>query len=154
MTKTTEVIDEDTGKITELHIETLAGDLRDAMLMRIRAINMPWSMMTQEKQSDLANGLDLAARDLVRGAVRLLTDFDFPRAVVTLGDVKIIGGDKARIEGKITAPNIFDYRELLGEHVGDTVMILMVDSEAFMAARAPVKTDPDQPELGDMAKAS
>jgi hypothetical protein len=145
--RTTVTINDDTGSVSELQIESLAGDLRDAMLMRIRDIKRPWSMLTEEEQYDMANGLELAAKELVRGAVRLLTAWEWPRVVVKMDDVKIFGGDKSRIEAKIVAHNIADYRDVLGEHAGQTVMLLAVDSETFLGQRAPVPIDPDQPDL-------
>lgn len=133
--------------IPEMQIESLAGDLRDAMLMRVRDIKRPWSMLTEEEQRDLANGMELASRQLVRGAVRLLTAWDWPRAVVHLGEIKIVGGDKSRIEGKIVADNIEVNRNTLGDHVNSTVMLVMVDPETFMGEKGPAEVDPDQPEL-------
>lgn len=131
--------------IEELKIDTLAGDLRDAMLMRVRDMKRPWSMLTEAEQRELAAGLDMAARHLVRGAIHLLTDYEFPRAVVTLGEVKIKG--EKGIEAKIGCANIEHNRQVLGEHVGDHVLMLMVDSETFMGEREPAKIDPDQPHL-------
>lgn len=142
-----EIVDDDTGGVTEMEIETLAGDIRDAMLMRVRDMKRPWSMLTQEEQTDLANGLEMASRDMTRAAIRLLTAWEWPRVIVDLGEVKIIGGDKARIEAKVVAPNYDTYRNVLGEHAGQTVMLLAVDSETFMGERAPVEIDPDQPDL-------
>jgi DNA segregation ATPase FtsK/SpoIIIE-like protein len=133
--------------LSEMEIETLAGDIRDAMLMRIRDIKRPWTMLTEEEQTDLANGMEMAARDMTRAAVRLLTAWEWPRVVVDLGEVKIIGGDKARIEAKVVAPNYDAYRNVLGEHAGQTVMLIAVDSETFMGEKEPVQIDPNQPDL-------
>lgn len=139
----------DTGPIdvSELQIETLAGDLRDNLLLRIRDMKRPWSALTEEEQRDLANGLEMSARDLVRRTVRLLTAWEWPRCVVKLGDIKIVGGDKARIEGKIEAANLEEYRNVLGDHVGTMVTLIMIDSESFMGERGPADVDPDEPNL-------
>ncbi len=136
-------------EVTDLHIDTLSGDVRDAMLMRIRDMKRPWSMLTEEEQLDVANGLDQAAKDLVRKSVRVLSGWDFPRAVVKLQDVKIIGGDKARIDGKIECHNIAENRDVLGEHVGENMILIAVGSTNFMGEQAPPDIDPDQPELPD-----
>ncbi len=129
----------------EPELETLMGDLRDVMLGRIRATQKPWEQMTEAEQNDLANGLELAAKDIIRRTVRLLNNFDWPHTAVELGEVKI-GGSKG-IEAKITCANIEHNRTVLGEHVGDHIMVLMVDSDRFMAHRAPVDIKPDQPDL-------
>lgn len=133
--------------IEGMQIDTLAGDLRDALLTRFRDVNTAWSAMSEDKQRDFCNGIEMATRDLVRQTVRLLSNYEFPRCVVNLGEVKIIGGDKTRIEAKITAANVEEYRNVLGEHVSQSVMLLCVDSDAFMGEKAPAKVDPDQPEL-------
>lgn len=126
-------------------LETLMGDLRDVMLGRIRTQQKPWEKMTQDEQIDLANGLELAAKDIIRRTVRLLNDFPWPHAAVLLGEVKIKGAKG--IEAKVTCDNIELNRTVLGDHIGQHVMILMVDSDRFMAHRAPVDIKPDQPEL-------
>ncbi len=136
---------EDVININELQIETLAGDLRDAMLMQFREARTPWSVMTEDMQRDIANSMDLAAKDLVRNTVRLMTGFEWPRCVVTLGEVKIMG-DKG-IEAKIKTANVEENRNVLGDHVGDHVMVLMVDSETFMGEREPAEISPDQSEM-------
>lgn len=137
-----------------LSLETLSGDIRDAMLSRFRMAPKPWAQMSEAQQRELVEGFGLAARDLVRKAVRMVTGFEFPRVTVVLGDVKIIGGDKARIEAKVTCGNIAENREVLGDYVGDHVLMLMVDSERFMSQRKEPQVEPDQPDLplGDTAK--
>ncbi len=126
-------------------IETLMGDMRDAILMRIRTLQKPWAQMAEREQTDCANGVELAARDIIRKTVRLLNQHEWPHTVVELSEMKI-GGTKG-IEAKIACANISHNRETLGDHIGSQVMLLMVDSETFMAERAPVKVDKDQPDL-------
>lgn len=133
------------GKPPEFDLKTLSGDLRDAMLSRIRQMRTTWPLCTEAEQADIVNGLDMAARAMVKEVVRLLTGYDFPRAAVTLGEVKIKG--EKGIEAKITCPNIEVYRSVLGEHVGDMVLLLMVDSDKFLADRATPDIQPDQADL-------
>jgi hypothetical protein len=136
---------EDDGPEFDPRLDTLCGDLRDVMLSRVRTARKPWEKMSEAEQTDFANGLQLAASDMVRRMVRLLTSFEYPHAAVTLGEVKIKG--EKGIEAKITCPNAEHNRSVLGEHVGDHVMLLMVDSDTFMGERRPVKIRPDQPQL-------
>lgn len=136
---------DDDGPEFNPRLETLRGDLRDVMLGRVRTTRKPWAQMTEAEQTDLANGLDLAAGDMIRRMVRLLTSFEWPHAAVTLGEVKIKG--EKGIEAKIACPNVEHNRTVLGEHVGKHVMVLMVDSDTFMDERAPVDIKPDQPSL-------
>ena len=133
------------GAPPQFDLKTLSGDLRDAMLSRIRQMRTTWPLCTEAEQNDIANGLELAANNFVREGVRLLTSFHFPRAAVTLGEVKIKG--EKGIEAKITCPNIEVYRSVLGEHVGHMVLMLMVDSDAFLNSRAKPDIQPDQADM-------
>lgn len=135
------------NELSSAQRDTLAGDVRDAMLTRFRQAQKPWSMMNEEEQSDLANGFELAAKAMIREAVQMLTASDFPHAVVKLVDVKIIGGDNSRIDVKCVAGNISHNRDVLGDYVGDMVQLVAIDSEKFMGERAPAKIDKDQPDL-------
>jgi hypothetical protein len=130
----------------DLRLETLSGDLRDILLMNIRDMKRPWSLLTEDEQRDLAGRLELGANDLIRRIVRMVTDFDFPQAVVALGEVKIKG--EKGIEAKISCANIEHNRSTLGEAVGDMVLLLCVSSDQFMNERAPAAIDPDQASLG------
>lgn len=124
---------------------TLMGDMRDAMLMRIRTLQKPWAQMSEAEQVDCANGIELSARDMIRKTVRLVNKHEWPSCVVTLAELKI-GGTNG-IDIKMTCPNIGEYRNVLGEHVKTQVMVVFADSETFMAERAPAQIDKDQPDL-------
>lgn len=133
------------GGELDLKLDTLMGDIRDEMLTRIKHLKATWNLLTESEQHEVANGLELFSRGLIRKAVGMLTRHEFPHAVVTLSEFKVKGGKD--IEAKISCPNIELNREALGNHVGDMCMLLMVDSETFFGERAPVQTDPDQPGL-------
>lgn len=133
--------------LSDIKLDTLSGDVRDVLLQNVQQMKRPWSMLTEQEQYDVANSLELASKDLVRNAVRMLTEFRYPRAVVTLSKINIIGGDNSRIDGTNTAANIQQNRDVLGEHVGQHVALLAIDSTQFMEERAPVKIDKDQSEL-------
>lgn len=124
---------------------TLMGDMRDAMLQRIRTLQKPWAQMTEAEQTDCANGIELSAREIIRKTVRLVNKHEWPSCVVTLAELKI-GGTNG-IDIKMTCPNIGEYRNVLGEHVKTQVMVVFADSETFMAERAPAQIDKDQPDL-------
>lgn len=133
------------GEEADLQLDTLRGDIRDAMLSRIRTMKTSWPLLTEAEQNEIVNGLELAAKHLVRGVVRELTAHEFPHAVVTLGEVKI-GGTKG-IEAKITCQNIEVNRNTLGDHVGQMVQIVMIDSDKFMGEREPADIQPDQSDM-------
>ncbi len=133
------------GDEPDLELSTLSGDLRDEMLTRVKHLKATWNLLSQGEQQEVANGLELFAKRLVRRAVHLETRQEFPHTAVTLAEMKIKGG-KA-IEAKIICDNIEHNRTVLGENIGELVQIVMIDSERFMAERAPAATDPDQPGL-------
>lgn len=145
--------DEDEGELThdmeggepDLQLESLSGDMRDEMLTRIKHLKATWGLLSQNEQMDVANGLELFAKNMVRRAVHLVTRQKFPHTAVQLAEMKIKGG-KA-IEAKIICDNIEFNRSVLGEHIGQLVQIVMIDSDTFIGERAAVKIDPDQPGL-------
>lgn len=57
----------DQGEI-DLAVDTLRGDLRDAMLDRFKNTKRPWAAMTEKEQTEVANAFDSAARHLVTRA--------------------------------------------------------------------------------------
>ncbi|MDK3016527.1 hypothetical protein [Pseudodonghicola flavimaris] len=130
------------GPEPDLHLDTLFGDCRDAMLLRIQTMKTSWPLCNEAEQAEIINGIELAARNIVRAAVREVTRHEFPHAVVTLGEVKIKG--EKGIEGKITCANIEHNRNVLGDHVGTMVQLVMIDSEDFMGEQGPAEADPDQ----------
>jgi len=128
-----------------LSLDTLMGDVRDALLGRLRTAPRVWAQMSEQEQRDTVEACSQTARHVVRGAVGLITNYEFPRAIVTLGQVTL--KDRKTIEAKISTQNIEEYRSVLGEHVGTDVIVLAIDSETFMAARAEARIDKDQPNL-------
>lgn len=144
-----DIPEDDEIDMGELRAETLMVDIRDAMLGQIRDLRTPWPLMPEDRQREVAAAMELAAKNLVRRTVRLLSNFSFPYAVISLGEVKIKG--EKGIEAKITCQNIEHNRTVLGEHVGQFATLYMVDSEAFMAERDAI-ISPDQTNLfGDEA---
>ena len=139
------------GLPADFPLDTLMGDVRDAMLTRMRLMPRPWKELPQSEQQDLAYGIELAAKDIIRKTVGALNAHKWPKAVVKLEEVKIGGKE---LVAKITAQNIADHRDSMGEHVGDMCMLLMVDSETFFGEREPPQTDPDQPGLDLEASAA
>lgn len=132
---------------SEIQIETLSGDIRDVFLQTFKDRQRPWSILQEEEQRGLANELEYLSKDIIKRCVRLLSNHDFPRVVVQMGDLKIAGGDKAILEAKVTAINMAENRDVLCELPGRSVILLCVDSEDFMGERNGVKIDADQPDM-------
>lgn len=129
--------------------ETAAGDVRDAMLQRIKALTKPWAQMTQDEQNQLVEGLGYDGRRLVEKVVQIVTDSPFPRAVGRIAKMVVIPGDKARIECPVHFQLVPENLETLGVNVGSMVALVMVDSSKFKGEREPARarTEPDQPDL-------
>lgn len=121
-----------------LSLETLFGDTRDALVSRFRNTPKVWEQMNEREQREVVEAFSMTAKHVIRGVVSLLTAYEWPRAVVTLGQVNI--KDKKVIEAKITCQNIEEYREVLCEAVGDDIMLLAVSSDVFMATRGDYPT--------------
>jgi len=133
------------GAEPELKLDTLKGDIRDAMLSRIRQMKTGWPLLVEAEQAEIVNGIEMAAGHIIRSVVRELTAHQWPYAVVTLGEVKIKG--EKGIEAKIGCSNIEHNRSVLGEHVGQMVQIVMVDSDQFMGQRDDPEIQPDQSDM-------
>lgn len=133
--------------LDDMNLSTLSGDMRDRMLTPFRQARKLWTSMSELEQQDYANGIDLAAKSITRKAVQMLLDRPFPRIVARLGDVAIKGGEKARIESKLIAPLLDEYLGTMGKNVGKEVLVFVVSAEEFLGEKAPVKVDPDEPEL-------
>lgn len=129
----------------ELRLETLSGDIRDALLMHFRSARRPWEMLTEYEQREKAEIFERAAENLVRRVVAMVTKFEFPSLPVVLGEVKIKG--EKGIEAKIGAANTEKGREILGEAVGDVVILVVASAERFYGEGAPAEIDKDQPDL-------
>lgn len=129
-------------QLNALSLDTLYGDVRDALVTRFQHTKKPWEQMTEQEQREVVEAFGTTARHMIRGVVSLMTDYAFPRAVVTLGQVNI--KDKKVIEAKITCQNIEDYRSVLGEAVGEDMILLAVDSDVFMAQRGDFPTKGQQ----------
>lgn len=130
------------AQLNALSLDTLYGDVRDALVTRFQHTKKPWEQMTEQEQREVVEAFGTTARHMIRGVVSLMTDYAFPRAVVTLGQVNI--KDKKVIEAKITCQNIEDYRSVLGEAVGEDMILLAVDSDVFMAQRGDFPTKGQQ----------
>lgn len=135
------------GLEVDVQPETLAGDLRDAMLKRFRDLTKTWPAMTEAEQNQLAEGFGYDARRLVEETIKAMTAYDFPRAVGKIARAVVVPGDKARIECKVEFPLLDEYLLPLTKNTGRTVAIIMVDSAEFKGERAPAAVDKDQPDL-------
>jgi hypothetical protein len=143
--ETDAVIEDVEQEAVDLAVETLSGDLADALLDRIKNLRKPWQQCNQAEQRDLVTGMRGATEHLVTEAVRKIAAFGRRVIVVHVEKVDIKGGLKATITCQKTQQALLD----LGMAEGNTALIVLADEEQFIGARTSETeaTDPDQGDL-------
>ena len=130
-----------------LTADTLAGDIRDFLLDRLKHDKsaLPWDMQSEEKQRETITQADSAARRLVREVVNILTTRDFPTVVGKLVSAAVKDSIKTQVEFARHDEN----RLLIFDNIGRQVVLILADPEEFMGERGAVQVRPDQPPLFD-----
>lgn len=142
-----EAHDPETGEVRpeliDLASETLTGDIRDAMLDRIKALKKPWAQMSEADQRDLVHGLNSAAFELVRGAVEIIAQDGRTVIRASLESATVKDG----IDAKIHLAKSDPMRHELLDAVGSLVLIAIASTDPYRGERKPAETDPDEPPL-------
>ncbi len=124
-------------------MECLWGDLRDAILDRLRAMPKPYTIMSEREQIDMITGVEQVSRHLVTQACRIIAA-NGHAAFRAVPDGFKNKGDDVTIQLKAVGT---DLAHALLEHKGAPVMIVLAAPEAYMGEKAPAKPDPDEPAL-------
>jgi hypothetical protein len=132
-------------RIYDLDVETLSGDLRDALLTHLRDMKVGWSFLPEREQHDRIYAATIAATNLVRQTINLVQRFNFPTLQVEVGAVKIDKGLEIKLGALSTVANI----TALAEHGKARAVLVLVDPEIFIAERAPAEVNADQSSLLD-----
>lgn len=122
---------------------TLMGDLRDALLDRLKGMPKPWTVMSEAEQRDMIFGCERVATHLVTQAVRLIAANGHPSIQAELDSCTVKDGIKAVLNLSKHDP----MRHELTDAVGKTVMVVVADIEPFMGQSKEAKPDPDQTTL-------
>ena len=127
--------------------DTIVGDLRDMILDQLRHNHdaLPWNARTENKQRETVELVTKAVQHAVDKAVRLIASDGRPFLMGTLAKVQIKDGIQAQINLSKSDP----LRHSLIDAQGQTVMVIVADSDAFSGTRGDVKTTPDQSSLID-----
>jgi hypothetical protein len=126
----------------DLEAETLAGDIRDWVINRMRTQPRVWSMLSQAEQAVLYEDADRAATRLVRGVIDMIVAHEFRQIAVRVNKFTVKAGEiKGEIEAQATIDNVMNFNS-----AGNCVLVLAA-VEDFAAARAEPDIDLDQPEL-------
>jgi hypothetical protein len=117
--------------------ETMSGDLRDACLQWIRALQKPWADLSEEEQRAAIESLDKQCNMLVVQAVALIATTEKP---TVQGRVDYFTAKGEAIRVTLVCPRTAQNLAALGDCVGG-VHITSVDASAFTGQRAPVAPD-------------
>lgn len=132
------------NQLAALDPATLFGDLRDAILARLRAMPKPWTVMSEADQRDMIDGVERVARELVTAAVRLVAANGRPSVPALLESCTVKRGVKATLSMvAVDDPT----RHMLFDHVGQTVLVVAADPQSFLGEKDKAKPDPDTPPL-------
>lgn len=121
-----------------LDSSTLLGDLRDALLDRLRAMPKPWTVMSQAEQQDLIEGCTRVANHLVREATRLIAANGFPVISGKLVKAQVKDGMQLQIDVSRHDPA----RLTAIDSVDRPVLLVIAEPDMFMGEKAPAKPDP------------
>lgn len=128
----------------EYAAETLTGDLRNSLLTHVRAMETPWSKMSERDQGDKIDAIERMAEDVVRRAVGIIATRGFEVIHVKIADYTVKGGAiKGKFEAIVSEVNVVS----LADHQSKTALIVLADVEDFFGESAAAKPDPDEPEL-------
>lgn len=137
---------EDDSPILRLALATLRGDIRDAMLdvCRHTLRAKSYDQLGEDEQRAVANRMDTAAGDMVRGAVELLANRGSGSVMGAL--TKATATDKGvKLEVVVVGEPAEEFAAF--KLRGHRVVVASSDSLAADGERAPVEITPDQPGL-------
>ena len=121
---------------------TLAGDLRDAILARQRALQKPFSKLSEAEQRVEAETVGALAAGLVEEAVALIAG----RGAPTISARVKRATTKKEIEIVLACARNHPDRHQLIDRVDENVVIVLMDATQFLDG-APPEIDKDQPDL-------
>lgn len=123
--------------------DTLMGDIRDAMLDRLKAMPKPWTVMSEREQRDLIYGVENAAGNLIRQAALLIAANGYPTIQGQVEQSTIKDDIKTIVRVAKSHPD----RLALMDAAGHSCILVIADVAQFMGERAPAKPDPEQPDM-------
>lgn len=131
------------GVAPTLDVETLAGDVRDRFLARLKRIKVPWQNLNEKEQGDeIYNASDMA-KDIVRGVMIAIAEKGFPHVPVAIKKVEFSDGLKIQLTGAESVPNI----TALAEHGKMGAVLVLCEAQTYFGERSEAKPDKDEPEL-------
>lgn len=126
-----------------LDASTLFGDTRDAILERLRHLPKPWTVLSEKEQQEWIDSTERVARTLVTRAVHIVAAQGRPTVLATCEKLTLKDGLKA----ELTASRTDDIVLALNRAVGQTVLIVVTNEDAYLGEKQKAKPDPDQREM-------
>ena len=123
--------------------ETLSGDIRDALLLHVRSIKVPWAMLAEVEQQATIDAISKTADHAVRQIARIVATADLPHVLASVNKFTV----KNEIKIELLATSLVANICTLAEHGKGNAVLVLADAADFIGARAPAKANPDQ---GDM----
>lgn len=131
--------------IHKLAAETLTGDVRDMLLTHIRAMETPWSKLSERDQELKISAAVKCADELVRRAVQVVAHKGFPHLIVGTGKWAVKEGIILEVKSSGTVENITK----LAEHGVGAAILVLAEPSQFWGEKDKAKPEPDQPDLLD-----
>lgn len=132
-----EPIQKDTADIAA---ETLSGDVRDAILGQIRALQKPYARCSQDEQREVIEHAAKVANGLVRNAVEIIASHGRKVIHSTVEQITVKDGIKVVLKSANTEAALSE----LGNCIGKQVLIIISDASDFTGEKQEVKPEPDQ----------
>lgn len=122
---------------------TLSGDIRDALLTHVRSIQVPWAMLAEDEQQNAIDAIQRTAEHAVRQCCALMAQAGSPHVHCKIQKWSVKDGIKLELSVTPLVENMI----ALAEHGSRGAVLVLADAADFIAARAPAKADPNQPDL-------
>lgn len=129
----------------QIAADTLTGDLRSFILGRLQyeQDRRPWSERSEQSQRDTIAAVEAAVNEAVRKGVEIIASHGRQVVRAVVDTVQIKDGMKITL----TAARSSRYRNAIIDAVGNTVMVVVADPDAFTGEREPVVVTPDQGDI-------
>ena len=116
---------------------TLLGDLRDALLDRLRAMPKPWTVLSEGEQQELIDGCERIALHLITEATRLIAANGFPAIKGTLAKITV----KDEMQAQVDLSRHDPQRHEIIDFVNKPVFIVIAEPDMFLGEKGTAKPD-------------
>lgn len=120
-----------------IEASTLLGDVRDALLDRLRAMPKPYTVMSAAEQQELIEGCTRVAANLITEATRLIAANGFPVIPGKLRKFTV----KDEIAAQVDISRHDPARLVVMDSVGRSVLLVIAEPDMFMGEKAPATPD-------------